>query len=328
MVDEGVLETTEKRHREPMGIPREVILKASKQGGHITREQLVELGISASAADRRVRSGDFTVVTPGLYRVFASDDHVDVIRGAVLALPGVVASHQSAAHLLGFPRLPKMEPTVTVPSKTTHRFPGVTVRRTDDLEPSYLTSVDRVPVTNVVRTTFDLAGVLAFHEFEAIAESLILAGRMELRHLCRMTEQLSRRGKRGSAAAKDFIEMRAATNDRASTLERRGRALLAADGLPAPIAEHPIPWSTNRRFDDAYPDSKLAIEWDSLSWHSQQAAMSSDRQRDREAAIHGWVVVRFTWQDVTENPTEVVATVASLLQIRGATRRTQGSQHR
>jgi very-short-patch-repair endonuclease len=41
--------------------------------------------------------------------------------------------------------------------------------------------------------------------------------------------------------------------------------------------------------------------------------MRSDRQRDREAALHGWIVVRFTWQDVIERPDEVSSTVRSLI---------------
>jgi very-short-patch-repair endonuclease len=44
--------------------------------------------------------------------------------------------------------------------------------------------------------------------------------------------------------------------------------------------------------------------------------MSSDRQRDRVAATHGWIVVRFTWSDLMEKRDEVVATVATLLQDR------------
>jgi len=311
-----------------VGIPQPIIEKAAKQGGYITRAQLLELGLSASAIDRRVSGGDFKVVSSALYQVIPSTDHIDLIRGALLALPRAVASHQSAAHLLGFPRLPTLEPTVTVPSHTTHAFQLITVRRSDDLEPVHLTWVDGVRVTNVARTVFDLAGVLSFGAFEAITEALILAGRLEMRHLTGITNQLARRGKRGAAAAHLFVDLRSGKDPGATTLERRGRATLAAGGLPAPIAQYALPWDPARRFDDAYPDARLALEWDSRSWHAQRAAMSADRKRDREAAIFGWVVIRFTWQDITENPREVAATVASLLERRLLPNQTQGSHHR
>jgi very-short-patch-repair endonuclease len=44
--------------------------------------------------------------------------------------------------------------------------------------------------------------------------------------------------------------------------------------------------------------------------------MAADRQRDREAAAHGWVLLRFTWDEVTERPYEIIETVRLLLQDR------------
>jgi hypothetical protein len=296
-----------------MAIPAAVLRRAAKQGGYITRAQLIDLGLSTSAVDRRIDSGDFNTIVPSLYQVFASDDHTDLIRGAQLALPDAVASHQSAALLLAFPVLPKIEPTVTVPSHTTHRFPNVTVRRCADMRASHLATADGIRVTTIARTVFDLAGVLVFEEFERITEALLLAGRMDMRQLERMIEALARRGKPGSRTARDFVTLRSGSDSRSTRLERLGRSVLSSAGLPSPVAQYAIPWRSTRRFDDAYPESKLAIEWDSRSWHSQRDAMRSDRQRDREAALHGWIVVRFTWQDVTERPDEVSTAVRTLL---------------
>jgi hypothetical protein len=301
-----------------MGVTKEVLEQAARQGGYVTRAQLVEAGLSESAIDRRVTSGELVVVSHGTYQLLPSTEHIDLIRGAVLALPDAVASHQSAAHLLDLARLPVLVPTVTVASHTTHRFRGVVVRRSDDLTRKHLTTVDRVPVTDVPRTLFDLAGLLHFKRFDGIAEAAIVAGRMELGHFEKITGELARRGKRGSRAARDFVAIRSGTDPRSTALERKGRAALIAAGLPLPFAQYPIPWSTGRRFDDAYPDARLAIEWDSRGWHQQRAAMASDRRRDREAALHGWYVIRFTWDDVTQRPAEVGATIASLLQNRRA----------
>lgn len=299
-----------------MGITRSIVERASRQGGYITRQQLLDAGHSESAIDRMVRSADLLVVSHGTYQVFPSEDHIDLMRGAVLTLPGAVVSHQSAAHLLEFPVLPALEPTVTVASHTTHKFPGVTVRRCHDLARSHLTTFQRLRVTNVARTTFDLAGILDYDEFDAIAESLILAGRMEPRHLERIEDELARRGKRGSRSVHDFVAVRAGRDPKATTLERKARAALAAAGLPTPVPQFPIPWSPGKRFDDAYPDATLALEWDSRAWHEQRAAMTSDRARDREAAMHGWFVARFTWEEVTKRPEQVGESVAFLLRHR------------
>lgn len=301
-----------------MALPRPLIERAARQGGYITRDQLLAGGLSASAVDRRIRSGELTVVSESTYQVFPSSDHVDLMRGALLALPEAVVSHQSAAHLLEFPRTPALVPTVVVASHTTHKFRGVIVRRCDDLDKSHLTRVDGLRVTNIARTIFDLGGILEYAEFDAIAEALILDGRMKIHHFERMTNDLARRGKPGSRAAKEFIAVRFGGDPRATALERRGRAVLAAAGLRPPIAQYQIPWDPGRRFDDAYPEARLAIEWDSRAWHLRKAAMAADRRRDREAALHGWYVIRYTWEEVTDEPELVATTVASLLRERQA----------
>jgi hypothetical protein len=301
-----------------MSISNDILALAAKQGGYISRDQLIQMNLSVSAIDRRVRSGDLSVVAHGTYQVFSSDDYVDLLRGAVLTLPNAVVSHQAAAHLLEFPRRPALAPTVTVASHTTHEFPGVTVRRCSDLETSHLTKVQRLQVTNVMRTAFDLAGVLKYPEFESIAESLILDGRLEMRHLQRMEAELTRRGKPGSRSVHEFIATRDGFDPKATPLETRGRGVLKAAGLPPPIPQFPIPWDPDRRFDDAFPPPRLAIEWDSRSWHEQRAAMQSDRERDREAAMHKWFVARFTWEEVTKTPEKVAATVAYLLRERSS----------
>lgn len=295
---------------------------AASQGGFVRRDQLAALGISTSSIDRRVNEGDLTPITPGVYRVFPSRDYVDLLRGAVLALPDAVVSHQAAAYMLGFPTLPELEPTVVVPSHTTHRFPDVKVRRCNDLAPRDVTDVNGLPVTTIPRTLFDLSRLLKFREFDSIGESLAIAEMMELDEFEDTTARLARRGKGGSRYARIFLDIRSGNEKTATVLERKGRAVLSGGGLPQPIPQHPIPWAPHRRFDDAYPEALLAIEWDSRAWHQQRTAMAADRRRDRIAAAHGWVVLRFTWEDIAEKPYEIVESVGTLLR----DRRTQGSQ--
>jgi hypothetical protein len=301
-----------------MAISRSIIMQASRQGGYVRRSELLEQGLSESAVGRLVARGDITPVVSGVYRVIPSEAHVDLIRGAVLALPAATVSHQSAAHLLEFPLVPRLVATVTVHSQTTHRFPGVTVRRSADLAPEHLTRVDGLAVTNTVRTVFDLASILSFDEFDEIVESLVISGRMRLRSLELMVNSLARRGKPGVARARESISSRGKPQDVDPTiLERKGRAVLVAHRVDLPTPQFPIPWDKRRRFDDAFPEAKVALEWDSREWHSHKRAMQNDRQRDRLAAVHGWVVLRFTWDDVTNRPAEVADTVRTVLARRG-----------
>lgn len=93
-----------------MGLSRAVVEQAARQGGFVKRAQLLGMGMSSSAIDRAIRSESLTLVSPGVYRVYESSDHVDLMKGAQLALPGAVVSHQSAAHLLDFPQTPPWNP--------------------------------------------------------------------------------------------------------------------------------------------------------------------------------------------------------------------------
>jgi hypothetical protein len=294
----------------------EVARRAAGQGGHISRSQLLEIGLTAPAIEYRINTGDLKPVANGVYRVFPPSNHVDLVQGALLALPKAVASHQSAAHLLSLPYLPHPVPTVTVASHTTHFFPGVVVRRTDDLSRKHTAKAGGIRVTNVARTVFDLAGILDETEFDRVAEACLLERRVRMEGLSEMLTTLGRRGKPGTVVFRRFLQLRQGGDPRASKLELAGRAALERGGLPRPVPQAPVPWDPSRRFDDAYPEWRLAIEWDSRQWHSQRAAMEADRRRDRQAAAHGWVILRFTWQEVANSPSEVVGTVRSLLEQR------------
>ncbi len=96
-------------------------------------------------------------------------------------------------------------------------------------------------------------------------------------------------------------------------MERLGARILITEGLPAPHFEFSIPWEADRRFDVAYPDQLLAIEWDSRRWHTRADAFVRDRERDRRAVLHGWRVLRFTWEDLTDQPLMVVESVRGAL---------------
>ena len=75
----------------------------------------------------------------------------------------------------------------------------------------------------------------------------------------------------------------------------------------------PVPWRPAQRFDLAYPAARMAIELDGRAFHVSPERFEADRLRDREAATHGWLVVRFTWDDVVRRPSEFVRTIVTLL---------------
>ena len=164
------------------------------------------------------------------------------------------------------------------------------------------------------RTLVDLAGVVSPRRVELALDDLVAAGRTRITDLSPTVDELCGRGRPGSTALRKIIEERAdgpALNG--TRLERLGLAILRRAGLPEPELEYPIPWDPIRRFDCAWPWCCLAAEWDSRRWHTQVEAFDSDRARDREAVVHGWRLLRFTWKDLRDRPGEVADTVARAL---------------
>lgn len=286
---------------------------AARQGWVISVEQVHRLGFSRNQVGYRLRTGRWTVESRFGYRLAPPRDHLDRVRAAVALLPGAVASHQTAAELHQFPQAQRGLAVVTVHSRTTHDFPGVRVRRCHDLADGHVTEVEGIPVTTPARTVADLAGVLRGRAFTAMADRLLLERRVQLAELVKVVEAVARRGRPGSAVLRRLVAEH--SQEGPSVLERRGRALLADGGLPAPVPEYPIPWAPRRRFDDAYPDHRLAIEWDSVRWHDHGDGFEIDRQRDRECVLHHWRLLRFTWRDVDDRPDHVVETVRRALEM-------------
>jgi very-short-patch-repair endonuclease len=297
-----------------MALDRTALDLAASQGGVITRLQLLRGGRSSSWIEREVSAGRLVRIKNGVYRAIDLRQHQDLMRAAAVALPNPVVSHESAAHLLRFPALPPLRPTVTVHSKTTHTFPGLTVRRTSDLKASHIIRIEGLSVTNLPRTVFDLAAVLDESLLDEIIESLVLAGRLQLLNLAAFAETLRRRGKPGCSIIMAILERRLVANS--TKLERLGLKVLRDGGVPEPVVQYPAPWNERERIDAAWPSARAGVEWDSKAWHSSKDRMANDRRRDRRASLAGWAILRYTWVDLHTNPDAVATEILRLLAIR------------
>lgn len=287
--------------------------EAMKNGGVLTRSQLNDLGFTDGMITWRVRRQQWKLVIRGVYQLAHPADRRDLARSVLATWPGAVLSHESAAKLHGIPYVTESHVIVSHHSRTTHVYPGVVVRRTHDLDDWHVTEVDGTRCTTIARTIVDLAADRPAALIGRLLDDLVASDRLELFEVEAVVASVARRGKPGIRAMRKVLELRVGEDRDASALERRGRAVIRDAGLPAPISEHPIPWTVGRRFDDAYPEARLAIEWDSRRYHGQRAAFEADRARDRDVAIHGWRILRFTWEDVFGHPDRVVETIRLLL---------------
>jgi len=283
---------------------------AASQGGCLRRKQILELGMTVNEVRGRLSRGQWKRLDGGAIQLYDASVPMERVRAAVAVLPSAVASHEAAAEVHSVKGFAKGLAVVSVHSRTTHAFPGVTVRRNHDLADSHITTRDGLRVTTVERTVVDMARFCSVSHLSDVLRSLILDKRVDLDLLVAIRDSVARRGRPGSKVLREVTsELVDGSPHVASKLEALGRALLLEADCGRFLSEFPLPWDRTRRFDDAYPDERVAIEWDSRRWHTRNQEFDRDRARDNAVVIHGWKLLRFTWHDVANRPGHVVATV-------------------
>lgn len=294
----------------------QVLSRALANGGVITRAEAIALGMNPRTIDRRIASGLFVSVGQGvmcLPGVLANE--LSALRAATAALDAI-ASHESAGRLHGLDGLATSKISVSVPVRRSNRFEGVIVHQTTDLTEEQITKVDGIPVTDMPRTIIDLAAVLAPSSLAVVTDQAVRMKVTSYDIVSERLEDLARQGKPGVTKLRKLLEPRLGGQYASdSTLETRLLRLLEEGGLPPPEAQYRPPWlrQVNGRVDLAYTAQRVIVEGDSLKWHGTPEAFQLDRRRDNLAQLAGWVILRFTWEDITERPSYVVATVRAAL---------------
>jgi very-short-patch-repair endonuclease len=95
--------------------------------------------------------------------------------------------------------------------------------------------------------------------------------------------------------------------------------LIRQAGLPEPERQYAVA-GHRYRLDLAYPHSLLAIEVDGKAWHFNAERRTADIRRDAELAAEGWLTVRFTYEQMSSDPSWVARCIRSALASRGTTK--------
>lgn len=106
-----------------------------------------------------------------------------------------------------------------------------------------------------------------------------------------------------------------------SPMETRLRLLLVDAGAPNPTAQHDVTDGRGRfigRVDLAYPQWRIAIEYEG-DHHRERSHFRRDIARLNALRDNGWLVLRFTADDVLRHPARIVRQVASAMRERRQT---------
>ena len=234
---------------------------------------------------------------------------------AALALPPeTVITGKSAAGLWGVqPARAEDCVQVVVPDNTRiARRTGLNVRRTV-VRPHECTPWSEGAVATPLRTTLDLLLDRPLPDAVADLDAVLRAGLVAVPQVVRMVEG---RSDKGIVLARRAIEL---ADPRAeSRPESRVRVWLVLDGLH-PVPQYWIEDGTGRlaRADLAFPEHKVAVEYDG-SWRDGELwALNRDRDRLNRVQAAGWEIVFVTAQ-LLNDPARMIRTVRAALTRRTA----------
>ena len=293
---------------DPPGLDRRIAALADLQHGVVSRGQLLELGVSAAAIQRRVGAGRLYRIYRGVYAVGRRRIQRKGWWMAATLTTGGALSHRSAAGLWAVIN-PIERDEVTVPSRGGRgERRGLTIHRTSSLPGSEITTHDGIAVTTVPRTFVDLAEIVGRRKLERALDEAEYRRMLDLIEIRATIEaQCGRVGaKRLAAAIEEHTSGTTRTNE---GLEERFFLLCRERGLPDPVVKARLgPYEV----DFLWPEAKLVVETDDRS-HERSATYESDRDRDAHLQKRGYRVRRVTSKKLAAAPDEVVRSLKAFL---------------
>jgi very-short-patch-repair endonuclease len=276
------------------------------------------IGHSNRAIERAIEAGRLYRVFHGVYALGRpSVNERGRLFAAVLACgKGAVASHRSAAALLGLLDKGPVVIDVIAPPERGRKIDGIRCHRVRPPRPEETGTVAGIPCTSPARTLVDLAGVVGDWTlrgaFERAAQRKMLdipaieasmdPGRVGVKSLRTLVKHWRR-----AAPVADKGRLK-------SPLEAKVLPLLLRHDLPAPLLNAPVKIAKGRiEVDFLWPQQKFAVEADSRDFHGTAIAFERDRWRDRELMRAGYTVLRVTHRQAEQEAEAVADAVASRL---------------
>jgi hypothetical protein len=232
--------------------------------------------------------------------------------GVSLLMPrSAVFGELTAASLWGADDLARAADDVVVVVPPGTRWtpgPGVRVRASDPgedvaMDPPWQRRTSRV------RTALDLIRRGSVDDAVVMLDRLVAARVVRLADVRRAADALPRG--RGSRRAREAAGL--ADGLAESPQETLVRLLLHRSSLPRPVAQYVVRHEGRfvARVDFAWPDHRLALEYDGL-WHGEPGQFQRDRRRLNALLAAGWRVVFVTAADL-HRPEALLGRIAAAL---------------
>jgi very-short-patch-repair endonuclease len=289
--------------------------------GIYSLEDLLAMGLDHDAIWRRVKSGRLIRIYEGVFRASGAPAtwEQDLWAAHAWARGECVFSHRSGLLLHRVAGATDRVVEMTVTRKSKSPDPNLLLHYTSRDPFEHARVKDGLPVTSVPRTILDTASVLRPWHLELALDDALRRGAILVPDMWWMLERWGGRGCTGTKALRSLLEERSDGRARSqSTFESVTDQLLSNSPLPPYFRQFEVMTKLGAPalIDFAWPEAKLGVEADSYKWHSGRHQWQSDMERQNALAEIGWLLLRFSWWDVTRRPNYVLETIATTLSAR------------
>jgi AbiEi antitoxin C-terminal domain/Protein of unknown function (DUF559) len=177
--------------------------------------------------------------------------------------------------------------------------------------PDEVISVDGLLATTPARTAIEVARNVGRPRALAVLDAA-LRRQVAMEELAEQCERQA--GRRGIVEVRTLLPL--ADGRAESPMESVTRLICLQAGLPAPELQFVIcdesGWPA-RYLDLAWPDHKVAVEYDGVAAHTGAEALRRDRARHNFLVERGWTIIYATADDVLRHPGRLIARISRAL---------------
>jgi hypothetical protein len=264
----------------------------------MTRQQLdVQV---ANGGLVRVWHGVYARTQPDLLRRLAA---LDLVTGQ-----DTVASMGTAAALYGFDTENTTAVHILEPGVRTRSTKGLVVHQRKGAPLQWVSSrLATAPAWTAVEVARQLTRLRALATLDAALRSRwCTADDLE-------QAVHDQRGRRGIAAVRGLLPLADARSE--SAMESEARLVMLDHGLPRPELQYTVHGIHGERWrvDFAWPDARVAAEYESVEWHAGRTEMLRDKARFAGVQEMGWTVVPIIVDDIRRRPERLARRLESHL---------------
>jgi hypothetical protein len=273
-----------------------------RQHGVISRKDAVADGLSYRQVQRRVQSGLWIVVHPGVYRHAAHPvtPEQQILAAVLAAGPGAVASHQAAAYLWNLLEWSeaRSRPAVTVVRPSNPRGRGFDVHRASTFDWGRVRLWKGIECTDPLWCLADLGAVVEGALLDRAIDRALATRRVTGRGVPAELARRSRQGRRGVGLLRQRLLTRGFVGaPQPSVLESRTLAFLARHRILVQASEVVVGPDGEYRVDFCLAPPVM-LEVDGYVWHYSPEHQQRDNERRNRLKLAGMELYVADWRQV------------------------------